>query len=111
MIILDLMMPEMSGVEFFMYLRGARLCEDATVVAVSAGASDADRALLNELGVGAYIPKGPELRVRLTALVRALAGTARAPLKSAPHLAAYASKAPSEPPPQGRRPGTSPGRS
>ncbi len=82
LIVLDLQMPEMSGVEFFLYLRGARLCEDCTVIAVSASASDADRALLNDLGIGGFIPKGPELRARLTSLVRAFAGTPRVPHKA-----------------------------
>ena len=72
--LLDLMMPEMSGVELFMYLRGARLCEDCTVVAVSAGASDADIQLLHDLGVSYFISKGPDLRHRIGSVLKELAG-------------------------------------
>jgi serine/threonine-protein kinase len=74
LMLLDLMMPDMSGVELFMYLRGARLCDDCTVVAVSAGASDADLTLLHELGVSYFVAKGPDLRPRLTAIVRGVTG-------------------------------------
>ncbi len=74
-LVLDLMMPEMNGVELFMYLRGARLCEDVTVVAVSAGASEADLQLLHELGVAYFVPKGPELRRRLVAILKGVLGT------------------------------------
>ncbi len=77
-LVLDLMMPEMSGVELFMYLRGAKLCEDVTVIAVSAGASEADLQLLHELGVSYFVPKGPDLRRRLVSIVKGVTGVAPA---------------------------------
>jgi serine/threonine-protein kinase len=73
LLLLDLMMPGMSGVELFMYLRGARLAEDTTVVAVSAGGNDADIELLRELGVAHFVPKGSELRTKIISIVKTLA--------------------------------------
>ncbi|HEX7602149.1 MAG TPA: protein kinase [Polyangiaceae bacterium] len=72
LMIFDLMMPEMNGIELYMYLRGERLAEHCTIVAVSAGASPGDVELLYELGVAHFIPKGPELRPRITDIAREL---------------------------------------
>ena len=72
LMIFDLMMPEMNGIELYMYLRGERLAEHCTIVAVSAGASPGDVELLYELGVAHFVPKGPELRPRITEIAREL---------------------------------------
>ena len=72
LMIIDLMMPEMNGVELYMYLRGERLAEHCTIVAVSAGARPGDVELLYELGVAHFVAKGPELRPRLTEIAREL---------------------------------------
>jgi serine/threonine-protein kinase len=70
LMIVDLMMPEMTGVELYMYLRGERLAERSTVVAVSAGAGDADVAMLYELGVAHFVEKGTELRRRISEIAK-----------------------------------------
>jgi serine/threonine-protein kinase len=58
LMLLDLHMPKMSGIELGMYLRGSEIARTCTIVAVSAGASEADRALLRALGVTRFIQKG-----------------------------------------------------
>ena len=72
LMVIDLMMPEMNGVELYMYLRGERLAEQCTIVAVSAGARPGDVELLYELGVAHFVAKGPELRPRITEITREL---------------------------------------
>jgi serine/threonine-protein kinase len=73
LVFLDLMMPRMSGFELFTYLRGVHLVDASTVVAMSAGGSKTDVALMLELGAHDFIPKGPELRGRVTKIVTMLA--------------------------------------
>ena len=72
LVFLDLMMPTMSGFELFTYLRGVHLVEASTVVAMSAGGSATDVQLMLELGAHDFIPKGPELRSRVTKIVSML---------------------------------------
>jgi serine/threonine-protein kinase len=72
LLILDLMMPEMNGIELYTYLRGERLAEHATIVAVSAGARPADVELLYELGVAYFVPKDAQLRARITEIAKQL---------------------------------------
>ena len=73
LVFLDLMMPNMSGFELFTYLRGVHLVDASTVVAMSAGGSATDVQLMLELGAHDFIPKGPELRGRVTRIVEMLA--------------------------------------
>jgi serine/threonine-protein kinase len=73
LVFLDLMMPKMSGFELFTYLRGVHLVDASTVVAMSAGGSPTDVQLMLELGAHDFIPKGPELRGRVTRVVSMLA--------------------------------------
>lgn len=77
LVFLDLNMPRMSGFELFTYLRGAKLVESSTVVAMSAGGSPTDVGLMLELGAQDFIPKGPELRGRVTRIVSALAAATK----------------------------------
>jgi serine/threonine-protein kinase len=72
LVFLDLMMPAMSGFELFTYLRGVHLVDASTVVAMSAGGSPTDVQLMLELGAYDFIPKGPELRSRVTQVVTML---------------------------------------
>ena len=72
LVFLDLMMPKMSGFELFTYLRGVHLVDASTVVAMSAGGSATDVQLMLELGAHDFIPKGPELRGRVTRVVEML---------------------------------------
>ncbi len=73
LVFLDLNMPKMSGFELFTYLRGVHLVDASTVVAMSAGGSPTDIGLMLELGAQDFIPKGPELRGRVTRIVNMLA--------------------------------------
>jgi len=73
LVFLDLNMPKMSGFELFTYLRGVHLVDASTVVAMSAGGSPTDVELMLELGAQDFIPKGPELRSRVTRIVSTLA--------------------------------------
>jgi serine/threonine-protein kinase len=73
LVFLDLHMPRMSGFELFTYLRGVHLVDASTVVAMSAGGSPTDVGLMLELGAQDFIPKGPELRSRVTRVVSMLA--------------------------------------
>ena len=75
LVFLDLMMPKMSGFELFTYLRGVHLVDASTVVAMSAGGSATDVQLMLELGAHDFIPKGPELRSRVTKIASMLAKT------------------------------------
>ena len=75
LVFLDLMMPKMSGFELFTYLRGVHLVDASTVVAMSAGGSATDVQLMLELGAHDFIPKGPELRGRVTQIAAMLAKT------------------------------------
>jgi serine/threonine-protein kinase len=72
LMLLDLGLPGMSGVELCMYARGTRMADLTTVVAVSAAARPPDVALLRQLGVRHFLPKNGELVERLDSLVRTL---------------------------------------
>jgi CheY-like chemotaxis protein len=76
LVFLDLMMPKMSGFELFTYLRGVHLVDASTVVAMSAGGAQTDIALMLELGVHDFIPKGSELRQRVQKIVATLTSEA-----------------------------------
>lgn len=56
-LLLDLDMPRMTGVELCMYLRGTAQAAETTIIAVSGEASPADQALLEHLGVARFINK------------------------------------------------------
>jgi len=57
LLLVDLEMPEMTGVELCMYLRGTTLAERTSIVAVSAHDSKRERMLLSELGVAYFLSK------------------------------------------------------
>jgi eukaryotic-like serine/threonine-protein kinase len=70
LMIMDLMMPGMNGIELCMYLRAEQLADHCTIAAVSAAASPGDIELLYELGVSRFIDKGPELRPRVSEIAK-----------------------------------------
>ena len=72
LMLLDLHMPKMNGIEVCMHLRGERLADDMMIVAVSAGAQDHDLQLLHQLGMHHFIQKGADLKQQLTEVLRAL---------------------------------------
>jgi serine/threonine-protein kinase len=71
-LLLDLHMPKMNGIEVCMYLRGTNLAGRCTIVAVSAGAQEGDLAVLQQLGMTHYVPKDAELSKRIVELTREL---------------------------------------
>ena len=72
LVFLDLMMPKTNGLELFTYLRGVHLVDASTVVAMSAGGNEDDVQLMLELGAHDFIPKGTELRARVSKIVASL---------------------------------------
>ena len=76
--LLDLHMPKMNGIEVLMQMRGERLAEGAAVIAVSAGAQRDDIQLLHQLGIHHFVSKGQDLQHNLTeALLTACGSPAR----------------------------------
>ncbi len=70
--LLDLHMPRMNGVELCMQLKGEGLAQRCSIVSVSAGAAEHDVQLLHQLGIHHFVEKGSNLRERLrTALTEA----------------------------------------
>jgi len=72
--LLDLHMPRMNGVEVCMQLRGEGLAEACSIVSVSAGAQEHDVQLLHQLGIHHFLEKGSNLRGRLRAVLGDLCG-------------------------------------
>ncbi len=70
--LLDLHMPRMNGVEVCMFLRGTPLAERMTIVSVSAGAQAHDVQLLQQLGITRFVPKDEQLSMRIASTVREL---------------------------------------
>ena len=72
-ITVDLEMPAMNGVELCLYLRGARLASDASLVVVSGHAQRPDVQLLGQLGVSHFIWKGGDYVTKVVGTIRELA--------------------------------------
>jgi CheY-like chemotaxis protein len=70
LMVLDLSMPGMSGIELCMYLRGAPLAEPCAIIAVSGTARTDDQELLRRLGVARFVPKGESFLPRLAEALR-----------------------------------------
>ena len=65
-VLVDLHMPRMNGVELCMHLRGDARTGNCVIIPVSAGAQQDDHELLRQLGVHQFVPKGADLKQRLT---------------------------------------------
>jgi len=65
LIVLDLGLPGMNGIELCMVLRNADATRKTGVVVVTARASEQDRKLLGRLGVTRMLGKGPDLSTQL----------------------------------------------
>ena len=72
--LLDLQMPRMNGIEVCMYLRGVHLADHCTIVSVSAGAQEHDLQLLSQLGISHFVSKGPGLAEKIGGVVAELRG-------------------------------------
>ncbi len=69
LLLLDLDLPDMNGIEVCMLLRGMRLGDACMIVSVSARATRADVELLQQLGVRS-LEKGASLMVQLVELIQ-----------------------------------------
>ncbi len=72
--LLDLHMPRMNGVELCMQLKGEGLAQSCSIISVSAGAQEHDVQLLHQLGIHHFVEKGSNLRERLRAVFVAVCG-------------------------------------
>lgn len=74
LMLLDLEMPRLNGLEVVMYMRGVGLAERCAVVAVSAGAQESDRDALRSLGIHALVIKDEHMRSNLARFLDEVAG-------------------------------------
>ncbi len=72
LMLLDLHMPKMNGIEVCMQVRGERLAPACKIVSVSAGAQKHDLQLLHQLGMHHFIQKGSDLRRGIEQVMREL---------------------------------------
>jgi serine/threonine-protein kinase len=72
--LLDLHMPKMNGVEVCMHLRGEGLAAGTAIIAVSAGAQTDDIQLLHQLGIHHFVQKGSHLAERLGVALHEVCG-------------------------------------
>jgi serine/threonine-protein kinase len=72
--LLDLHMPRMNGVELCMQLRGEGLAQSCSIISVSAGAQEHDVQLLHQLGIHHFVEKGSNLRERLRTVIAEVCG-------------------------------------
>jgi serine/threonine-protein kinase len=70
LMLVDVNLPDMNGLELCMYLRGAHLVDSCPIIMVSAEADDGDVRLLGKLGVRHFVRKGPGISDRLGAAIR-----------------------------------------
>jgi serine/threonine-protein kinase len=78
-LVLDLEMPDVSGLEVCMFLRGTHLAERVKIVLVSGQADARDVALLRQLGITEYLPKSESLHKELVRVLGGLRAAAAAP--------------------------------
>lgn len=79
LLLLDIGLPAMNGMELCMHLRGGDLARNTSIVAISASAQPRDLALLRQLGIKTFIRKGGDWLDRVEDAV----ATARALPRSA----------------------------
>jgi serine/threonine-protein kinase len=71
LLLLDLDLPDINGIEVCMLLRGMKLGDGCMIVSVSGRATRADVELLQQLGVRSF-EKGPSLMAELVALIHGM---------------------------------------
>lgn len=86
LIVVDLEMPIMNGIELVMYLRGMPEAKNTLVAILSGKARPEDRALLSELGVIDFVEKSSldleQFIDRLNAILKRTSAARRSPLKA-----------------------------
>ena len=70
LILLDLKLPDMGGIELCLHLRGTGIAERCRIVPVSAAPDQVDRRLLLQLGLTQAVTKGPGALEQIGAVVR-----------------------------------------
>ncbi len=65
LLLLDLHLPKLNGIEVGMQIRGDDLAPQTKIVAISAGAQERDLQLLHLLGFHHFVPKGEGMKDRL----------------------------------------------
>ena len=70
LVVLDLQLPGMSGIELVMHFRGMQPHVQSAIVAISGTATAKDVKLLRELDVRSFLSKGPSLASMLEPIVR-----------------------------------------
>ncbi|MCS6899773.1 MAG: protein kinase [Myxococcales bacterium] len=69
LLLLDLQMPKVNGIEVAMHLRGLDIGSATQIVSVSASAQEHDIQLLKHLGITRFIPKDIHLQEQIVRLV------------------------------------------
>jgi two-component system cell cycle response regulator DivK len=77
LVLMDIQLPGMSGIEALHVLRADEATRRIPIVAVTASVMQQDRTLITAAGFDDYIPKPIELRPFLATVDRLLAGGAR----------------------------------
>ena len=72
LLLLDLHLPKLNGIEVGMQIRGDGLAPDTKFIAISAGAQEQDLQLLHLLGFHHFVPKGEAMKDRLAEALRPL---------------------------------------
>ncbi len=72
LLLLDLHLPKLNGIEVGMQIRGDGLAPRTKFVAISAGAQERDLQLLHLLGFHQFVPKGEGMKGRLAEALRPL---------------------------------------
>jgi len=72
LLLLDLHLPKVNGIEVGMQIRGDNLAPYTKFVAISAGAQERDLQILHLLGFHQFVPKGEGMRERLAEALRPL---------------------------------------
>ena len=71
--LVDLALPEMNGVELCMILRGTKRATNTQIVAVSGSAGDKDAELLRRLGIADFVRKNVSLAGDLGEVLKRIA--------------------------------------
>ena len=69
LLLLDLDMPRMNGLELCMTLRGSGVASSCRIVSITGDLRPKDRELMNRLGVADYVPKSPALARALAQII------------------------------------------
>jgi CheY-like chemotaxis protein len=72
LLVIDLHLPALSGIDVCMHLRGTRIADRCTILCTSAHADRGELDALRALGFTRFVPKGDEISRRLPPLIAEL---------------------------------------